>query len=71
MTPSGKTNRQQLRAIAESAWQEYRHLPEKTATEEEILTDVEKLLQQIWMARSIRENSSTARGGLQCLNHVH
>ncbi|KID94297.1 non-ribosomal peptide synthetase, partial [Metarhizium majus ARSEF 297] len=49
MTPSGKTNRQQLRDIAESAWKEYRKMPDITATQE-ILTDVEKLLQQIWMA---------------------
>lgn len=49
MTPSGKTNRRQLRDIAESAWKQYRNLPDKTATQE-ILTDVEKLLQQIWMA---------------------
>ncbi|KAG8427478.1 Nonribosomal peptide synthetase [Metarhizium acridum] len=49
MTPSGKTNRKQLRDIAESAWKEYRNLPDK-ADNQEILTDVEKLLQQIWMA---------------------
>ncbi|OAA35077.1 non-ribosomal peptide synthetase [Metarhizium rileyi] len=49
ITSTGKTDRRQLREMAESAWKQYRNLPDKDGTEE-ILTDTEKVLQQIWMS---------------------
>ncbi|KHN96131.1 non-ribosomal peptide synthetase [Metarhizium album ARSEF 1941] len=49
MTPSGKANRRLLREIAESAWKQYRNLPDKTDSPE-ILSEVEERLQRIWMS---------------------
>lgn len=49
MTPTGKTDRRQLREIAESAWKQYKNVSEEKESDG-VLSEVEKVLQQVWMS---------------------
>ncbi|KJZ74704.1 hypothetical protein HIM_05821 [Hirsutella minnesotensis 3608] len=49
MMTTGKTDRRQLRAIGSASWLRYRGTGDKSEPEED-LTEVEKLLQKVWMA---------------------
>ncbi|PNY24312.1 LOW QUALITY PROTEIN: Nonribosomal peptide synthetase [Tolypocladium capitatum] len=49
ITTTGKTDRRQLRAVGESVWLQHRNTSDKNEPEES-LTEMEKMLQQVWMS---------------------